>query len=213
MNEAKGRVLIVDDSRSIRNSVSRKLEAEGYDCVTAADAREALDTVSKHDFDLVLLDIKMPGMSGVEALPHITADHPDTCVLMTTAVADTQIAVEAMKLGAYDYMTKPFSLEALSIRIENALERKRLTQENREFKIRQAEEALEQSEKQYGALVDNIADAVFKTTETTITWCNERVEDVYGYTKDELIGRNIGLFMTEQIDLDEYARAIDLATK
>jgi putative nucleotidyltransferase with HDIG domain len=75
----------------------------------------------------------MPGMSGIDVLSQVVADHPDTCVIMITAVADAQTAVEAMKLGAYDYVTKPFDLEALGMRVEKALERRRLILENREY--------------------------------------------------------------------------------
>ncbi|MEE8373041.1 MAG: response regulator, partial [Dehalococcoidia bacterium] len=86
MDEVKGRVLVVDDEESIRSILSRKLETEGYFCVTASDGREAVEKASQHEFDLVLTDIKMPGMSGIEVLSHMVAEHPDTCVIMITAV-------------------------------------------------------------------------------------------------------------------------------
>ena len=136
MDEVKGRVLVVDDEESIRSILSRKLETEGYFCVTASDGREAMEKASQHEFDLVLTDIKMPGMSGIEVLSHIIAEHPDTCVIMITAVSDAQTAVDAMKTGAYDYVTKPFDLEALGMRVEKALERRRLVLENRNYQLR-----------------------------------------------------------------------------
>lgn len=135
MGEAKATVLIVDDEESIRSVVSRKLQEEGYDCVTAADGKEALWKAFMQDFDLVLADIKMPGMSGMEVLSQIANDHPDTGVVMMTAVAETQTAVEAMKMGAYDYVTKPFNLDDLVMRVGRALERKRLVLENREYQL------------------------------------------------------------------------------
>jgi response regulator RpfG family c-di-GMP phosphodiesterase len=136
MDETKGRVLVVDDEESIRSILSRKLETEGYYCVTAADGKEAIETASQQDFDLVLTDVKMPGMSGIEVLSNMVADHPDTAVIMITAVSDAQAAVEAMKMGAYDYVTKPFDLEALGMRVEKALERRRLVLENRDYQQR-----------------------------------------------------------------------------
>jgi len=143
MEEAKGTILLVDDEESIRSGVSRKLQAEGYNCVTAADSKEALWKASMQDFDLILLDIRMPGMSGMEVLPQIIADHPDTGVVMITAVGDTQTAVEAIKLGAYDYVTKPFDVDDLVMRVERALERveralerRGLVLENREYQLR-----------------------------------------------------------------------------
>ncbi len=131
--EVKGRILVVDDEEAIRTVIARKLQAEGYECIVAPDGKEAVDTASNEDFDLVLTDVKMPGMSGIDVLSQVVTDHPDTCVIMITAVADAQTAVEAMKLGAYDYVTKPFDLEALSMRVEKALERRRLVLENREY--------------------------------------------------------------------------------
>ena len=141
MDQSRGTVLVVDDDQAVRSVVSRKMQSAGYDCVTAADGREALEKVSTQTFDLVLLDIKMPGPSGMEVLPQIVTGSPDTCVIMITAVVDTETAVQAMKLGAYDYVTKPFNLDDLSMRVEKALERKRLIKENQEFQAQQAAES------------------------------------------------------------------------
>ena len=136
MVEARGKILIVDDEESIRDILSRKLQSEGFDLQTAADGKEALWKLFMEDYALVLMDIKMPGLSGMEALPRIITDHPDTCVVMITAVADIQTAVQAMKLGALDYLTKPFNLDDLLIRVERALERRRLLLENKDYQQR-----------------------------------------------------------------------------
>ncbi len=136
MEEAGGTILIVDDEGSIRDILCRKLQSEGYDCVVAANGKEALWKAFMQDFDLVLMDIKMPGLSGMEVLPKMVTDHPDTCVVMLTAVADIETAVEAMKVGAYDYLTKPFNMDDLVMKVERALERRRLVLENREYQLR-----------------------------------------------------------------------------
>ncbi len=136
MEEARGMILIVDDEGSIRDILCRKLESEGYNCVVAVNGREALWKAFMQDFDLVLMDIKMPGLSGMEALPKMVTDHPDTCVVMLTAVADLETAVEAMKVGAYDYLPKPFNMDDLIMKVERALERRRLVLENREYQLR-----------------------------------------------------------------------------
>jgi len=136
MEEAKGTILIVDDEEAIRGILSRKLETDGYNCEVAADGKEALWKAFMKDFDLVLMDVKMPGISGMEALPQIVTNHPDTCVIMMTAVVDTETAVEAMKLGAYDYVTKPFDLDDLGMRVYKALERRKLILENRDHQLR-----------------------------------------------------------------------------
>jgi DNA-binding response OmpR family regulator len=104
--------------------------------VVAAEGNDALWKAFMQDFDLVIMDIKMPGMSGMEVLPKIITDHPDTCVIMLTAVSDVKTAVEAMKVGAFDYLTKPFNLDDLILRVERALERRRLVLENREYQRR-----------------------------------------------------------------------------
>jgi len=147
MDETKLAILVVDDEESIRGLLRRKLGADGYECDMAADGKEALWKAFMRDFDLVLMDIKMPGLSGMEALPQMVTDHPDTSVVMLTAVSDAKTAVEAMKLGAYDFITKPFDLDDLSLRVKRALERRRLVLENREYQ-RRLEERLQRQEGQ-----------------------------------------------------------------
>jgi len=145
MNDNKATILIVDDEDSIRDILCRKLESLGYDCVIAADGKEALWKTFMQDFDLVLMDIKMPGMSGMEVLPKMATDHPDTSVVMLTALSDIGTAVEAMKLGAYDYLTKPFNLDDLIMRVDRALERRRLILENRDYQRRLEEKVQRQA--------------------------------------------------------------------
>jgi putative two-component system response regulator len=149
MEEAEVTILIVDDEDAIRSMLTRKLELEGYNCEVAVDGKEALWKAFMKDFDLVLMDIKMPGMSGMEALPQMVTDHPDTCVIMITAVADAKTAVEAMKLGAYDYVTKPFDLDDLSMSVRRALERRRLVLENREYQRHLEQKVKQQVEQEY----------------------------------------------------------------
>ena len=136
MEKYTGTILIVDDEESIRDILCRKLQSQGYDCVAAVNGKDALWKAFMQDFDLVFMDIKMPGMSGMEVLPKMITDHPDTCVIMVTAVSDIQTAVEAMKLGAYDYLPKPFNLDDLIMRTERALERRRLVLDNKQYQLR-----------------------------------------------------------------------------
>src|SRR4030043_123196 len=159
MEEVKGTILIVDDEESIRNILSRRLQEEDYSCEVAADGKEALWKVFVRDFDLVLMDIKMPGISGMEVLPQIVTNHPDTCVIMMTATVDTETAVEAMKLGAYDYVTKPFDLDDLSMRMGKALEKKKLTLENREYQQhlgKKLKQHVEQMQQYYQESVESL---------------------------------------------------------
>jgi DNA-binding response OmpR family regulator len=147
MEETGGMILVVDDDESIRAVLCRKLKAEGYYCDVAADGREALRKASAKDFDLVLMDIKMPGLSGMEVLSHLVTERPDISVVMITAVVDAKTAVDAMKLGAYDYVTKPFDLDDVSMRVKRALERRKLVLENKEYQLR-LEQKVEQQVRQ-----------------------------------------------------------------
>jgi len=126
------RILVVDDEESVRILLKRILTEAGYDVVTAANGQEALDKVSQLQVRVVLSDIKMPGISGIEVLRKLTADHPDICVIMATAVTDTQTAIDIMKLGAYDYISKPFNRDDLLMRIQKAIEKLELEEKIKE---------------------------------------------------------------------------------
>ncbi|TLM68915.1 MAG: sigma-54-dependent Fis family transcriptional regulator [Deltaproteobacteria bacterium] len=126
----KHRILIVDDEESLREFLSIMLHREGYQVDTAVDGLQAAAHLRDHTYDLVISDIKMPRMGGLELLRHIKERAPETVVLMVTAFSTTEEAVEAMKQGAYDYITKPFQNEEIRLIVKNALERRELRQEN-----------------------------------------------------------------------------------
>ena len=123
-------ILVIDDERSMREFLSIMLEREGYSVVTKDNGNDALEFINKNKYDLIITDIKMPKISGIEILRESMALHPNTPVIMITAFASTEVAVEAMKLGAYDYITKPFNVDEIKIIIKNALEKKSLFDEN-----------------------------------------------------------------------------------
>jgi len=127
-------VLVVDDEQSMRELLGIMLRQVGY-AVTLADGGEAaVQALMTDDFDLVITDLRMRKVDGLAVLRAAKEHSPRTVVLVVTAFASTETAVEAMKLGAYDYVTKPFKLDELRLTIANALERKRLQEENRELK-------------------------------------------------------------------------------
>lgn len=140
------RVLIVDDEATVREVLLRTLEEQGYLCLTAANAAEALAVLQTCPVDLVLSDIVMPGKSGVELLKEIRALCPDTAVMMLSAVVDTQTAIMAMKLGAYDYLMKPFNLEEVLLSVERVLEKRNLILANREYREHLEQKVEEQTE-------------------------------------------------------------------
>jgi len=125
--------LIVDDEDIIRRVLNLKLSGQGYACEEASNAQQALRVLETVPVALILLDIKMPGKSGIELLPEIKQAYPDTAVIMATAVNDIDIAVQCLKQGADDYVCKPFNLEEVSLAVQKALEKRRLQLELRDY--------------------------------------------------------------------------------
>ena len=103
----KPKILVVDDQPTVREDLEQLLKANGYQAVSAASGEDALVQVYEQRFEVVLLDITMPGLSGIDVLRRLYPDRLDIGVIMVTIVAEVATAVEAMKIGAYDYVTKP----------------------------------------------------------------------------------------------------------
>jgi two-component system, NtrC family, response regulator AtoC len=128
--EQKVSILVVDDEEIVRESLSSWLEEDGYDVVTAENGVKALERLPQKDWTLVLVDLKMPGMDGIQLMEEIRKSRPDQIILIMTAFATVDTAVNAMKKGAYDYLVKPFNPEDLSLSIRKIVEHQRLVQEN-----------------------------------------------------------------------------------
>jgi len=133
-SEKTSSVLIVDDEESLREVLTIMLHREGYLVEAAQDGEQAIKRLKESRFDLVISDIKMPKVSGLELLGYIKENSPETLVIMITAFSSTDDAVEAMKQGAYDYITKPFQNEEIRLIVRNALEKQALKQENQALK-------------------------------------------------------------------------------
>lgn len=133
-------ILIVDDEQSIRDSLTGILQDEGYNSATAANGEEALAMLREEKPDLILLDIWMPGLDGLETLTRVRNYQPDQLVIMMSGHGTIETAVKATKLGAHDFIEKPLSLEKLLVTIQNALKLNRLVEENRELKAKIAKE-------------------------------------------------------------------------
>ena len=112
---SRGHILVVDDDESLRRVMQVQLEDLGYDVATAADGDAALRSLQLSVRELVISDLKMPGMSGLDLLKSVRAAYPETIVVVVTAFGTVESAVEAMKLGAYDYITKPVHPDALEL--------------------------------------------------------------------------------------------------
>lgn len=158
------RVLIVDDEPRLRQVLARLMSRDGFECRDAADGAQALAVLEEGGtMPLVLSDLRMPGMDGIELLKRIRERWPDTAVVMITAVADVEVAVSCLALGAMDYLTKPFHLEEVRARVRQALEKRRLLVENRAYQ-RHLEDRVAEQARRLEALflksVQSLADAL-----------------------------------------------------
>jgi putative two-component system response regulator len=139
MENSKRNILIVDDEATIRKLLHRKLVGVGFNCQEAVSAEQAISKLGNDRFELLILDVNMPGKSGIDLLPEIKTNYPDTAVIMATAVAETSIAVECMKRGAEDYICKPFNLDEVAMSVERTLDKREL-----QLKIKEYQHSLEQ---------------------------------------------------------------------
>ncbi len=140
-------ILVVDDEESVRRLLITQLTDEGYRCHEASNARQVLDELHGNNIGLVMLDIKLPGKSGIELLPEIKSAYPDISVIMLTATADMKTAIQCLKRGAYDYITKPFELAEITLSVARAFEKRRLELENKEYQQHLEEKVAEQANK------------------------------------------------------------------
>jgi DNA-binding NtrC family response regulator len=127
-------ILIVDDEFSVRDSFYHWFRKEGYEVTAAASAAEALEAIRDHAYEIALIDIKMPGMDGLQLQEHIHRADPQTAVIVITAFASVDTAVRALKQGAFDYVTKPIDPDELSHLVRRALEQRRLREENMQLR-------------------------------------------------------------------------------
>ena len=123
------RILVIDDEMIVCESCKRILEEDGYEVETALSGREAIDKMKENPFDIVITDLKMPEIDGMEVLRTFRKEYPDTIVIMITGFSTVETAVEAMKLGAFDYIPKPFTPDEVSIVVKKAIEKKNLVLE------------------------------------------------------------------------------------
>jgi two-component system, NtrC family, response regulator PilR len=124
------KILVVDDEKSIREVMSIMLKRAGYDVTEVSDGDQAIGQVNKEIYDLVITDLRMPKANGMDVLKAVKSISPETVVLVVTAFGTADSAVEAMKQGAYDYLTKPFQVDEVQLIVRNALEKRRLSTEN-----------------------------------------------------------------------------------
>ncbi len=191
-------LLIVDDELTIRKILCRKLSDDGYQCEEASDAEQTLNKLQAVPIALVILDIKLPGRPGTELLPQIKSTYPDTAVIMATAVTDMKTAVECLKRGADDYLTKPFNMDEVSLAVERALDKRRLQLEIREYQT-YLEEKIEEQTNELRKLFLGSIEALVSALEAKDKYTgghSRRVTDIA-----LAIGKELGLSLQDMEDL------------
>jgi putative nucleotidyltransferase with HDIG domain len=140
-------ILVVDDEPVIRRLLRQKMISLGYACFEADSSRQAMEKMNESPADLVILDIMMPGGSGMELLPELKKAYPDAIVIMATAVGDADTAIKCVRLGAYDYFTKPYNLDEVALSVERALNTRRLELEVLDYQNNLEEKVKVQADK------------------------------------------------------------------
>lgn len=171
-------ILIVDDEARMRTSLARLLRNTGYAPDQASGGKQACGLISEKSYDLLLLDLMMPDMGGLEVMEYVQSHSPKTLVIILTGFASAESAVDCLKKGAYDYLKKPFEVEELTRRVEHALDQKRLQIE---------EEELHLQRDYFQQLFENSPDAiVLLDAEDHILKVNRSFEKIFQYTSAEI---------------------------
>ncbi|MCB5191851.1 EAL domain-containing protein [Methylobacillus arboreus] len=192
-------VLIVDDNERLAQSLQQLLQMHGYNAEVCSSGKDALQLVADIKFDLMLLDLSMPDMNGFDVLTELATHPAHLPVIVISGTKTLNAAIEAMRLGAYDFIRKPYQPEELLHTIENAIEKSRLESQNRNIHAR-----LEESENLYRYLVNSSPDIIYTLDDNgCFTFINHRVETLLGYRRESLIGKHY----TEIIYSDDFDRA------
>ena len=214
------KLLIIDDEEPVRKVVGLYLRSKGYEVITAADGKRGMELFQQERPPIVLTDIKMPGMDGIEVLKEIKEISPETEVIVITGHGDMNLSIQSLQLDASDFITKPVGNEALSVAIRRAEERfdtrrklKAYT-DNLESSVKEATEALRERYEFEGNLIRHSIDGIIATDEEgTIITFNQGAEKIFGYSENEVIGKkNIGSLyplgtaeeIGQSVDVGEY---------
>lgn len=130
--------LVVDDEKNVTELLKLQLEEVGFDVDTANDGAEAINKIQARHYDLILLDLRMPRINGIEVLKFAKENQPDSQVLILTGYGDIKTAVDAIKMGAFDFISKPYNFDELMVSINNALAMHRLIVDNKMMKLESA---------------------------------------------------------------------------
>ncbi len=188
------KILVIDDEQDIREGCERILSRMECEVVTASDGTKGLDILETQDISIVLSDIKMPGISGLEVLSTISEKYKSVMVIMITGFSTVETAIEAMKKGAYDFISKPFSPDQLRIVVKRAIEKLRLTREAQALKLEQQKNLadLETEQSRTRAIIENLPNGVLVTNMLDqIVLMNPVAKQYLGLAADKGIGAKI----------------------
>jgi len=192
-------ILIVDDELNHLNSLKELIKRENYNVSLASNAIEAISIIDKGTIDLLLLDMNMPEMGGVEVMKHISSNNITTTIIVVSGETTFEAAENALKYGAYDYVRKPYSIDGLLNSINNVFKKRQLEHENESMQLR-----LLKSENLHRFIVNKSPDIVYMLdSEGRFTFVNERLEKTLGYSKNDVIGKHY----TSIIHNDDFEKA------
>lgn len=197
--DVRSRILIVDDEAEITAIVSDLFEGQ-YDCTTAGSAEEALGVLAGRDFELVVSDITMPGMSGLDMIPHIKRSSPNTVVVMISGMQTMESAIDALRLGAFDYVMKPFDLRQVEAVVKRALEHQDLIVAKQRYEDH-LEELVEQRTAELDKALNSLEDAYRSTLKALTAALETRDLETSGHSERVVtyslrLGREYGLSNT-----------------
>lgn len=193
--DKRPRILIADDDAQIRE-VLHELLGDSYECAEVCSAEEALAVVGREEFDLVLSDIMMGGITGLEMVPQVLAQAPDTVVIMISGEQNIESAIQALRAGAFDYITKPFDLRHVEAAVERALEHSQLRRSKRYYEnfleeiVRERTVELHKSNQTLSALIEASPLAIFVLdAEGRVTLWNPAARRMFGWDEQEVLGK------------------------
>ena len=194
-------ILIVDDEINQRNSLKQVIDLENYEVNIASSAAEAIEILDTGTVDLMLLDLNMPEIGGVEVMKYISCQEIDTTVIVVSGETTFEAAEMALKYGAYDYIRKPYSIEGLLNSLKNAFKKRQLEYENRSMHLR-----LLKSENLHRYIVNKSPDIVYMLDdEGRFTFVNERLEKTLGFSKKEVLGKHYtSIIHPDDVDMANF---------
>ena len=190
------KILVIDDERAIRNTLKEILEYEKYQVELAENAKQAIELIRGNEYDIILCDIKMPETDGLELLPQLLEEHPDTPVVMISGHGNIDTAVEAIKKGAYDFIEKPLDLNRLLITIRNALDKSTLVSETKTLRKKVSSKYTIIGESQAIRKIFEITDKVAPTeARVLINGANGTGKELVARRLHDLSNRSLGPFI------------------